>query len=593
VTGGADRELIVTGDWYRLVVREGAQVAWLDDAVGRHWAQLRLLTSIDTLDGPDETLAFSGPILSDADGLTRLTWTLESSRWDAKRLVIDAGPDLLKVHAEVSGNGRPCKVSLLGGRVVLPSGSGRMWSGAWFRTLFSPAPGNTARIARPASESASIGVVSGSEPGRGAWFFTPAPLCYAVSRAPALSGIDLPDGPWLWFGLEAAIGQAVFPAFDFDALDRGFSFGFDLEGKQQVRATWRTAPLVIGLAESPYGAIAAHRHQLLATGRAAPESGLVHDPPAWWREPIFCGWGAQCRLAIADGIGMRAAPGYATEANYDAFLAHLATHGIVPGTIVIDDKWQTAYGTCRPDPAKWPDLRGWIARRHADDQRVLLWWKAWDPEGLPESWCVRSEHGTPLGLDPTHPDARDAIRDAVRTMLAPDRIDADGLKIDFTARTPSGVATRHHGALWGIGLLHELLTLVAEEARRVKPEALLIGHTPNPLFGSVVGMIRLNDMIRIDDPDAPVDVVPQMLYRAAVTRAALPDHLIDTDDWCAPDLETWRRFLAVKTELGVPALYYSTGIDLSGEDFAAEDYAAIRRVFDEWRKANGLPRRGR
>jgi hypothetical protein len=289
---------------------------------------------------------------------------------------------------------------------------------------------------------------------------------------------------------------------------------------------------------------------------------------------------------------MHGAARYATEANYDAFLAHLERNGIVPGTVVVDDKWQASYGLCRPDESKWPSLRGWISRRHAGGQRVLLWWKAWDPEGLPESWCVRSEAGTPLGLDPTHPEGRDAIRAAIRRMLAADELDADGLKIDFTARTPSGVATHHHGDAWGISLLHELLSLVAEEARRVKPEALLIGHAPNPLFGSVIDMVRLNDMVRLDDPEPAVDVVPQMRYRAAVVRAALPDHLIDTDDWCAPDLATWRRFLAIKTELGVPALYYATGIDLSGEQFEPEDYAAVRRVWAEWRSANGLPQRG-
>jgi hypothetical protein len=506
-------------------------------------------------------------------------------------LVIEAGPSVLTVHAEVEGTGRPTEVRLLGGRAVLSAGSGMLWSGAWFATQFSPSPGNTARIARPASEAATIGVVSGSEPGRGAWFFTPAPLCYAVSRTRVPPGPQLPGGPWLWFALEATLAEANLPAFEWHAIDRGFSLGFDLEGKQLVDGTWRTPPLAIGLADDPYAAIGAHRSRLVATGIAATPAH--RDPPAWWREPIFCGWGAQCRLAIRDGAGMPGASAYATEANYDAFLGHLERNGIVPGTVVIDDKWQTAYGTCQPDPSKFPDLRGWIAARHARKQRVLLWWKAWDPEGLPERWCVRSEAGTPLGLDPTNPEARDAVRAAVRTMLAPDELDADGLKIDFTARTPSGVATRHHGATWGIALLHELLTLVAEEARRVKPEALLVGHAPNPLFGSVIDMIRLNDMVRLDDPEPAVDVVPQMRYRAAVARAALPDHLIDTDDWCAPDLETWRRFLGIKTELGVPALYYATGIDLSGEDFEEEDYAAVRRTWSEWRAANGLPQRGR
>ena len=585
---GAERT--ITGDWYRLTVREGAPIAWLDDLEGRHWAQLRLLASIDTLDGPDETLDVAGPTVEGARGRTRLTWTMRSSRWSRKRLVIEAESDVLTVHAEVEGSGRPTHVSLLGGRAVLSAGSGRLWSGAWFATQFSPSPGNTARIARPASEPASIGVVSGSEPGRGAWFFTPAPLCFAVSRTRVAPGPELPDGPWLWLGLEATLEEATFPAFDWEAIDRGFSLGFDMEGKRRVDESWRTPPLAIGLADDPYAAIAAHRARLVDAGIAGPPAH--RDPPPWWREPIFCGWGAQGRLSVQRGTGMHGAAAYATQSNYDAFLTHLERNGIVPGTVVVDDKWQAAYGTCRPDDSKWPDLRGWIGRRHAGGQRVLLWWKAWDPEGLPESWCVRSEAGTPLGVDPAHPEGRDAIRAAVRAMLAPDELDADGLKIDFTARTPSGVATRHHGDAWGISLLHELLAVVAEEARRVKPEALLVGHTPNPLFGSVVDVVRLNDMVRLDDPEPAVDVVPQMRYRAAVVRAALPDHLIDTDDWCAPDLETWRRFLSIKTELGVPALYYATGIDLSGEDFEPEDYAAIRRAWAEWRAANALPQRG-
>jgi hypothetical protein len=586
-TGG---ERAITGDWYHLTVRDGAPIAWLDDGEGRHWAQLRLLASIDTLDGPDETLDVAGPSVQQADGRTRFTWTLRSSRWSHKRLVIDAGPEGLTVHAEVEGMGRPTQVRLLGGRAVLSAGSGALWSGAWFATQFSPSPGNTARIARPASEPATIGVVSGSEPGRGAWFFTPAPLCFAVSRTRVPPGTKLPDGPWLWFGLEATLAEATFPAFEWHAIDRGFSLGFDLEGKRRVNGTWSTPPIAIGLAADPYEALAAHRSRLVHAGIAA---GPAHgEPPAWWREPIFCGWGAQGSLAMRDGAGMHGAARYATQANYDAFLAHLERNGIVPGTVVVDDKWQASYGLCRPDESKWPSLRGWISRRHAGGQRVLLWWKAWDPEGLPESWCVRSEAGTPLGLDPTHPEGRDAIRAAIRRMLAADELDADGLKIDFTARTPSGVATHHHGDAWGISLLHELLSLVAEEARRVKPQALLIGHAPNPLFGSVIDMVRLNDMVRLDDPEPAVDVVPQMRYRAAVVRAALPDHLIDTDDWCAPDLATWRRFLAIKTELGVPALYYATGIDLSGEQFEPEDYAAVRRVWAEWRSTNGLPQRG-
>ena len=75
------------------------------------------------------------------------------------------------------------------------------------------------------------------------------------------------------------------------------------------------------------------------------------------------------------------------------------------------------------------------------------------------------------------------------------------------------------------------------------------------LYGTVTRR-DLNDMLRLDDPGpVPADaVMPQMRYRAAVAHAALPETLIDTDDWCVPDKRTWRAYLDVKPELGVPSL---------------------------------------
>ncbi|HSK51530.1 MAG TPA: hypothetical protein VLA44_02175 [Clostridia bacterium] len=584
-------ERTIEGGWYRLTVRDGAPVAWLDDRDGRHWTQLRLLGSADTLDGTDETFGLDGP-LEEAlpGGGTRLTWRLRGSRWAAKRLVVEAGTANLAIHLELEGTGRLGAFRLLGGRVVAPTGSGLLMSGAWFDALFSPGPSDPLRVVGSARESAVIGAASGAEGGRGAWFFTPGPLVFAANRARPPSPIEIPPGPWLTFGLGVGLEDTNFAEFRYRAIDRGFCFELDYDGKTEVVGRWRSPSIVIGHSADPYAAIGAHGRWLELRGLVPPTLSAPPTPAAaWWRQPVFCGWGAQSRLAFQAGLGLRGAAGMATQANYDAFLGHLERHGIVPGTIVIDDKWQATYGACLPDEAKWPDLRGWIARRRSRGQRVLLWWKAWDAEGLPAEWCVRSERGAPLGLDPTHPAARETLRATVRTMLAADGLDADGLKIDFTARTPSGTATRHHGGPWGIALLHELLAVVAAEAKRVKPDALLVGQTPNPMFGSVVDMVRLNDALRLDDPEPRIDIVPQMRYRAAVARAALPGHLVDTDDWCAPDLATWRRFLEAKLDLGVPALYYATGLDLSGEAFEEDDYAAIRRVWATYRAREGLP----
>jgi hypothetical protein len=209
---------------------------------------------------------------------------------------------------------------------------------------------------------------------------------------------------------------------------------------------------------------------------------------------------------------------------------------------------------------------------------VLLWWKAWDPEGLPPDLCVRNPDGAPVAIDPGNPAAREALRQAVVGMVAAGDLDADGLKIDFTARTPSGFALSAAGPAWGIALLHDLLAVVHEAAKQAKPDALLVTHTPHPGFVDVTDMIRLNDIVHGEER-----VVEQMRHRAEVVRSACPELLVDTDDWPVPSLAEWREYLGAKADLGVPALYYSHGIDATGEGFAPADYEAVRQAWSTWR----------
>jgi hypothetical protein len=419
-------------------------------------------------------------------------------------------------------------------------------------------------------------VVGGSLPGRGHWFFTPAPFLLAGHADPDADPATAHG--WQTLELRCSTDEATFTELRYASLLGGFSLELAYEGQTVVDGSFTTPALAIRVAQPPpYRALADHAERLRAAGLAP----RVDRPsrPAWWTRPIFCGWGEQNRAARMEAVNPTT---LSRRDRYDAWLDVLEAHGVVPGTIVIDDRWQATYGRNEPDPERWPELRAWIGDRHTRNQRVLLWFKAWDPEGLPLEACVTDALGTAVAADPTSPAYENILRSSMRQMLGRDGLDADGLKVDFTAQSPSGEGLRRAGTEWGVALLHRLCELVYRCAKEQKPEALVVSHTASPLFTDVTDMIRLNDLMRLSDPDPVTPAVAQMTHRARVAGSIEPGMLIDTDDWCMPSLEEWRAYLAVKPMLGVPALYYATGLDYSGEPFTDADYAAIRSAWTEY-----------
>ncbi|UXY17565.1 hypothetical protein N8I84_01380 [Streptomyces cynarae] len=551
------------------------------DGWGRQVATLQLFGALDTLEGPDETAEAGPPVLLRQHPHPVIEAERCSTRWERAAVRLECRPETVELSWSVRGSGTLGEVHLLAGRSVLPGGGGYLPSGSSFRTLFSPNPGDPRRLVRAAGESAVVGVVGDARPGRGHWFFTPAPLCLALTTAPAVAdpAQAVPEG-WWTLAVDAPVSDLTFTQLAYVPVDGGFGLRLDYEGHTRVDGEFRT-PTVVLTPDSPdpYEGLRRYRARLTSSGSAPALQRRRR--PNWWSAPMFCGWGAQNHEGRVTG---RPAQDLAGQAEYDRYLERLADQGLEPGTIVVDDKWQLQYGTCEPDPDKWPDLRGWIRARRERGQRVLLWWPAWLWEGLADELCVRNPQGRPVALDPDNPGARRALEDVVARMLGdgPGGLGADGMKIDFTARTPSGAALTHHGPRWGIALLHELLSTVYDTAKRVKPDALVVTHTPHPAFADVTDMVRLNDMLRLDDPEPDAPIVPQMRHRAAVVAAACPDLLIDTDDWCVPDRQQWREYLAAKPGLGVPALYYTTHLDRTGEPLGPEDYAALRSAWCAW-----------
>ena len=572
-TGEANGDLWIRAKAYSLSLGADPLFVSLTDSDGRRWADLFLGASVDTRHQPDSTGTISAPMVTENAGGWRLIFALDSTAWSSKHLLIDCFDDWFEVSVDVDGSGEITDCRLLGGDYTgdRRRGAGFYRSAARFGSIFNPEPSSVERRCLPAGISTAIDVVGSDVPGLRHWFFTPAPFCFGASlEEPTADG--LPAGPWLMMGLAVEQGENHFTRFGLDAVEDSFAFSLAYEGHHRADGRWRSpAVAFIFGAEDPYAGIGGYARLLESRGLVPP--ALDRITPSWWSKPIFCGWGAQCHLAR---VAQEPADRFATQPNYDDFLNHLAARGLRPGTIIIDDKWQAAYGTGDVDSEKWPDLKAWIAARHAAGQHVLLWWKAWDGEGLDADLCVRDAFGRPIAVDPSNPAYESRLRDIVGRLLSADGLDADGFKVDFTARTPSGPTLQRHGRGWGVELLHHLLAIVYGEAKRVKPDALIITHTPNPYFRTVTDMIRLNDV------NTAHPVLSQMLHRARVAQAACPDLLIDPDNWQMPDRASWRDYLGVQRSIGVPSLYYATHVDLTSESFEEGDYAAIA---DAWRAA--------
>jgi hypothetical protein len=621
ITAAPGSHTIAT-DAYLLEVRADPPRAVLAGPDGRIWSHLSLFASVDVVGAADESVDVGAPTVHDADGAVvgaapvdtpeaEVRLDVTSTAWRRRRTTLRCLPDRLELTVEVEGAGVLTDVRLLGGRAVLPNGAGGTFrSSIEYRSVFVPTPTEPVDLVRPAASAATLGVLGDALPGRLHAVFSPPPLCLVLGREPAASALDVPDGPdagWLALGLVGPVADLGFTELRYLPLDGGFLIELDHDAHTVVDGSWRSPALVLRPAADPWRALRDHRGDLV---RAGAPAGPVAPAAGWWAEPIFCGWGAQCARAPQAGEpaehpyrvqdlgpavappGRPTAPDLARQEVYDELLAHLAAHEVVPGTVVVDDKWQAAYGTAEVDADRWPDLRAWVAARHATGQRVLLWWKAWDPEGLPLEECLVDAGGRPVAVDPASPAYRERVRRTVAHLLGPDGIDADGFKVDFTQRAPAGHSVRPHGPAaadrpWGVAALHALLGDLYRAAKAAKPDALVVTHTPHPAFADVCDMVRLNDVLERDTAGRVVPLADQMRVRREIARVALPGHLIDTDQWPMLDRAQWRAYVEAQAEGGVPALYYAERVDRSGEPLTRDDLALVAGQWEAYRAERG------
>jgi hypothetical protein len=549
---------------YRLTFAIDRPFVYLDNAQGKRLAELFVLSSVHPLHGRDDSTRIESWQVEETPQEIVFQLRCSSSIWQEKIYRFRCTPQRFSYEVEVEGVGQLSEVLYFGGYYSgqIRWGSGFFWSGQKFQRGFTPAPNSEEANYFTAAESSVIDLMGVPLPGKADWFFTPSPFCFAFEG----------PGVWLGMGVEAQPGGNRYTELAYHGQKTGFHLALSFEGHTQVNGRYLLPAIGFDFGADEYAVLTEHVCLLQET-RCTP-GPRSRPKPAWWYQPIFCGWGEQCYQA---SLVKGKAPDYSRQALYDQFLDVLEKHGIDPGTVVLDDKWQATYGDNCADPQKWPDLPAFIRGQHQKGRKVLLWLKAWDPEGVPAEECITNAGGLALAVDPSNPTYEKRLRDSVRYMLSEEGYGADGFKIDFTARIPSGPGIRTWGDTWGLELMKLYLGIIYEEAKRTKPDALVMTHTPHPY------LIDITDMIRLNDINMEKDVNRAMLLRTQVAEIACLDALIDTDNWPIKNKAAWRKYLKLQPELGIPSLYYATHIDSSKEPLNAGDYRLIREVWARYR----------
>ncbi|MBP6964372.1 MAG: hypothetical protein KBC96_08205 [Armatimonadetes bacterium] len=531
---------------------------------GRRYAALKVGSSLDSIEASDLDTSLSPPqMVREADAAT-ITWRAESALWPEKIYTLRLDPHSIRYQVRVKGNNTLRSLRYFNGA----ADDREKWSFADYSRFFTP---ECSLLDQRYYKSMQYGCIDASS-GRMSdeptdwhadlhWIFTPPPFCYSL-------GFN--NGPWLGAGVAPQSGQYGFSRFEHITAPNWFCFRLMYDGMTEVAGEWASPEFVFHPANDEYEAIRLYCDSLRDRGIVNPNR---HPRAEWWSRPIFCGWGEQGVQRMKRGL--ETSQELATREMYDEFLALIREKGLRPGTVVIDDKWQKQYGTCEVDSAKWPDLRGWIDARHEEGIRVLLWFGAWNPEGLSPEETVKDREGKTVCADPSSPAYQARIRAMVRRMISdePGCWNADGIKYDWTNMVV-GEGFSTHSGVWGIEMQKSLAKQVYDALKAAKPDALMVTHLANPYFADCTDMLRLNDIYA-----GCREVSDMMAHRARIARIACPHALIDCDNSSAPSHTEWLQYTKAQPTLGVPSLYFLTAVDGTMEPITDEDWDALAPIW--------------
>lgn len=333
------------------------------------------------------------------------------------------------------------------------------------------------------------------------WVFCPAPLNLSFETRAGWFSVGLAELP---------------PATQFSLKENAFwlDYHWNKVARSHEELYW-IVPFVFTFNQEEWKAVADYRSYLENHDYVPGTTAQKADAP-WWRQPLLSTWGEQTVLEIT-----RKHPDFNSEWVKQYVAKQSKNYPNTAFTIIIENQWQTTFGHCRPDD-RFKDLKKLIQWCHQQNHRVILWWKSWTAEANSLAQIMEIADGD--FVDATHPDFETYVRHCCGYMLgaADTSLNADGLKIADTFLLRNPAKATYQDSTRGIGLqeLHLYLKTFYDQAKRIKPDALILGHAQAPHFEDTQDMVSINE-----DWDNKL----RREKRARIITQALPSTMINGD----------------------------------------------------------------
>jgi len=590
---------VIAGPQYRVTIMPDRLLALVRKG-RRFYYGMRLISAIDAIEGLD--LARRAPRLRPLRRKGRavcLDIDVDSTIWKRKTHHFVFRDDRIEFYTVVQGTGKVDRAYYFRG--ILNDCD--LGSVGGFTQIFSPQANFIEKQEFHTGEFTSIAAGEDEVLHKTIRHFGlfGAPLCYVFHEGDS--------GPFLCAGILAKPGQNLFHALEVNHWPEerrskiqwpvvgSQALSLAYHGHQRVQGRWQTPTLLLQFAKGRFEAVEQYVREFKAFGGMIKRTRRYQP---WTFKPVYCTWHDQCAISTCsdeggDNAAQRHMPAadVLTQERCEHWLNLLEKEDLLPGSYIIDAKWQLNWGDNVVDTAKFPDLRGFVDRCHRKGVKVILHNHLWSGEGLPPQECL-GLNGKKIPMpDPTHPRYRKRIAVMMRRMLSDARgcYNADGLKLD-SATYPGGRTLKTYSGLAGFELARVHYELFSREARKVKPDSVMGLFSALPYLADLCDFARTGDLYSVRGCPIWANA-----FRARMINIVIPGVAVDTDgelefNAVLPDEEV----LAGQVASGVPCLYQiekqAIIRDFCIPQVKTLDAADYRRIRKHW-KAYAKKRRMR